>query len=622
MNNEINEKLKTLPDKSGVYIMKNSDDEIIYVGKAKNLKNRVRSYFKSHQHPPKVSSMLTNVCDFEYIITDSELEALVLENNLIKENMPKYNILLKDDKTYPFLKITTKELYPRLIFTRRVIKDGSLYFGPYQSSADLKQLIGLVRDIFSLRSCSSEFYPGFTKKRPCLYYQLGKCKGVCNMCISPDEYRELIDKAIDFINGDTAFAVRQLTEEMHRASENLDFEKAALCRDRLSAIEIVREKQKIVNPRGNDMDAVALYNSDNFTCVQLFFIREGKIIGREHYFVDNTDLTPNEEILSEFLRWYYEDCTFIPETIIVQYELEDSDVLSDFISLKVGRKVRIKTPKRGDNAGLIRMIHANAKKEHSERKLKVMRDIDFKNNALAELTEIMRLEKIPMYIEAYDISSFGADSSVASMVVYKDGKPCPKRYRNFKIKNISGTDDYGSMREVLTRRLQHAKTEEEDIRSGKLNPEDAKFLPLPDVIFTDGGEGHRNVAVEVLKNEKIPVYGIVKDDNHRTRALVGENGEIPLDKSSDAFMLLTGIQDEMHRRAISHLRKSQIKKIKKSELDQIPGVGEKRKAALMNVFKSIKNIKEASAKELSSVPGIDKNTAENIYLYFRKNHEE
>lgn len=619
MNNEINEKLKTLPDKSGVYIMKSADGEIIYVGKAKNLKNRVRSYFKSHNHPPKVSSMLANVESFEYIITDSELEALVLENNLIKENMPKYNILLKDDKTYPFLKITTKELYPRIVFTRRVIKDGSMYFGPYQSSADLKQLIALVKEIFCLRHCNTEFYDGFTLKRPCLYYQLGQCKGVCSMKISPGEYRKLINKAIDFIGGNTTEAERTLNVQMHEAAKALDFEKAALCRDRLSAIEALRQKQKIVNPNGDDADAIALYNANGVACIQVFFVRGGNIIGKEHYFVNDTDMIPEGEILSEFLRCYYEDCTFIPGKILLQHETEDTEVLEEFISQKANRSVKIKTPKIGSNAALIRMIAANAKKEHSERELKILRDISFKNNALAELTEVLGLETAPMYIEAYDISNLGAGTSVASMVVFKNGNPYTKKYRNFRMKTVSGQDDYASMREAISRRLSRASAETEQIEKGELNPENASFLPIPSLIFVDGGEGHRNAALETLGDFNIPIFGIVKDSGHRTRALVGKSGEIPIDKNSNAFMLVKNIQDEMHRRAIGYLRSSQQKKLAGSELDLISGVGAGRKKILLSHFKSVKKIKNATLEELKNINGIDAKTAENIYSYFRKN---
>jgi len=623
VNSEINEKLKTLPDKSGVYIMRNADGEIIYVGKAKNLKNRVRSYFKSHNHPPKVASMVSNVDSFEYIITDSELEALVLENNLIKENMPKYNILLKDDKTYPFLKVTKNEPFPRILMTRRVLNDGAQYFGPYQSSFDLKQLIALLKDIFVLRSCQTEFQEDFKPKRPCLYYQLGKCRGVCTGNISCENYRYVIDKAVEFINGKTDDVLKSLYEEMNSASKALDFEKASICRDRIKAIEILGEKQKIVNPNGNDTDALAVYNKNNTACVQIFFIRSGKMIGREHYFINDTEGIDESIIISDFVSQYYETSSFIPSVLLLEKEIEDFDAKKEWLSEKAGRSVKIKTPKIGENAKLIRMIKANAKKEHSERELKIMRDISFKNMAISSLADILELDTEPMYIEAYDISNMGNNTSVAAMVVYKNGKPYPKGYRNFKMKNVTIQDDYASMREVIKRRFSRAVLELENIKSNLIKEEDAKFLPLPDVVFVDGGENHRNAALEVLSELKIdlPVFGIVKDDNHRTRALVSQKGEITIDKKSEAFMLLVSIQDEMHRRAITYLRNSEKKKTTQSELDLISGVGEKRRKILLSHFKSLKKIREASLDELKSVKGIDSATAQKIYRYFNNNEE-
>ena len=596
--------------------MKNSAGEIIYVGKAKNLKNRVRSYFRSYNHPPKVRSMVENVDIFEYIITDSELEALVLENNLIKENMPKYNILLKDDKTYPFLKITVKELYPRIIFTRRVIKDGSLYFGPYQSSAELKKLIMLLKEIYCLRSCNTEFDADSLNRRPCLYYQLGKCPGVCAGYISPDDYRGYIKNAIDFINGNTRDAEELLRKQMREASDSLDFEKAAICRDRLEAVELIKQKQKIVTPNGNDSDAIGLYNANGFACIQLFFIRGGSIIGREHYFIDNTEEVSEKEILSQFLKIYYEDCSFIPATIYLQHELDEMELLTEFISSKASRKVTLKIPKIGDNVKLINMISANAKKEHSEKRLKAMRDIDFKNNALTELKNLLDIIDAPMNIEAYDISNMGNNTSVGSMVVYREGKPCSKRYRNFRMKTVDIQDDYASMKEMLRRRFNRADEEIKKLKSGELASENCKFLPLPDVIFVDGGEGHRNAAVEAVGQYKIPIFGIVKDNNHKTRALVGPEGEIKFGNNQDAFLLVVAIQDEMHRRAITYLRNSEKSKTKNSELDSIAGVGDKRKKSLLLHFKSIKNIKNASVRELSEAKGMDMKTAKRIYEYF------
>lgn len=620
MNVEIEAKLKTLPDKSGVYIMHNKSDDIIYVGKAKNLKNRVRSYFKSHKHPPKVASMVANVEYFEYIITDSELEALVLENNLIKQNMPKYNILLKDDKTYPFLKITVNEDFPRVLMCRRILNDGAKYYGPYQSSHDLKQLIMLLKDIYGLRNCNTSFDGDFNTKRPCLYYQLGKCRGVCCKNITAEEYAKIIDEVIDFINGKTAETVKKITAEMKAASETLNFETAKICRDRLSAIELIGQKQKIVNPNGNDADAIAVFGKNNTTCVQIFFIRGGKMIGREHYFISDTDGISESEIISDFVRQYYETSTFIPNVLFLESETEDMDVIKNWLSEKAGRSVKIKVPKIGESAKLINMIKANAKKEHSERELKMLRDIHFKNAAISELARTLNLPTEPMHIEAYDISNMGNDIIVASMVVYKNGKPYTKGYRNFRLKDVKIQDDYASMREVIRRRFTHALNEEKAIKDGTLTEENAKFLPLPNCIFADGGENHMNAVKGVLDelNINIPVFGIVKDNNHRTRGVVSQHGEIELDKKSEAFMLLVSIQDEMHRRAITYLRNTQNRKIIGSELDEIHGVGENRRKILLKHFKSVQKIKEATIEQLCSVKGIDKKTAQNIFEYFNE----
>ncbi len=618
MNSEIEAKLKTLPDKSGVYIMHNAADEIIYVGKAKILKNRVRSYFKSHNHPPKVASMVANVEYFEYIITDSELEALVLENNLIKQNMPKYNILLKDDKTYPFLKITLNEDFPRIMLSRRILNDGAAYYGPYQSSYDLKQLITLLKDIFKLRSCNSSFDGDFNPKRPCLYYQLGKCRGICCKNVTSEEYKAVISEVIDFINGKISDTVRKITEEMKLSSSRLDFENAKVCRDRLAAIELIGQKQKIVNPNGNDTDAISVFNKNNSACVQLFFIRSGKMIGREHYFINDTDGISDSEIISDFVRQYYENCSFIPNILMLECETDDLEVIRCWLAEKAGRSVKVKVPKIGESAKLMKMIKANAKKEHSERELKIMRDIQFKNAAISELGKILKLGKEPMHIEAYDISNMGNDVIVASMVVYKNGKPYPKGYKNFRVKDIKTQDDYASMREVVRRRMVRAQNELKSVDEGVLSEENAKFLPLPDCIFADGGEKHMNSVKSVLDELgiSIPVFGIVKDDNHRTRALVSAEGEIELDKKGEAFMLLVSIQDEMHRRAITYLRNTQNRKIVGSELNNIPGVGDSRRKLLLRHFKSVRKIREASAEELASVKGIDKKTAENICKYF------
>ena len=439
------------------------------------------------------------------------------------------------------------------------------------------------------------------------------------MSISSDEYRTLIEKAIEFINGNTAEAEEKLVREMHEASEMLDFERAALCRDKLSAINSLKQKQKITTPNGEDSDAIALYNANGTACIQVFFIRNGKIIGKEHYFVSDTDGIMESVILSEFLREYYSDSTFIPGRILIQHEIDDTEIMEKFISDKSGRVVKIKVPKIGSNAALMRMIESNAKKDHGERELRIMRDITFKNTALTELTELLGLEKPPMYIEAYDVSNLGANSSVASMVVYKNGKPHTAKYRNFRMKTVTSQDDYASMHEALSRRFARAKAEIQQIADGNLKSDEASFLPLPDIVFVDGGEGHRSAVLDITEEFSVPVFGIVKDSEHRTRALVGSDGEIHLDKKSNAFMLLKNIQDEMHRRAVGYLETTQNKKLSSSKLDLIPGVGAKRKKLLLSRFKSMNKIRNASLEELCSVDGLDKKTAENIYSFFREN---
>ncbi len=618
MNERIEQKLKTLPDKSGVYIMKNSDGEVIYVGKAKILKNRVRSYFKGHRHAPKVDAMVSNVDDFEYIITDSEMEAFVLENNLIKEHSPKYNILLKDDKTYPFLKITTNEMYPRISVTRKVKKDGAKYFGPYLSAIVLRDLIELIKEIFQVRSCNKNFPADIGKTRPCLYHHIGKCMGVCNGDVSVEKYNEVIKEIIAFLNGKYDKVQRDLTEQMTAAAQAMDFEKAAQIRDHLRAIESLAEKQKIVSADGADTDAIAFYSKHGKTCFQVFFIRSGKIIGRENYFTDDTEGLEEGELLSDFVRQYYAESSFVPKEILLECDCADMELIRQWLSELCGRRVEIRVPKIGENAKLIKMIKANAEKELSERELKTLRDIKFKNSAMAELYRLLGLDNIPKRIEAYDISNISGDNNVGSMVTFIDARPSTKDYRNFKIKNVVGADDYACMAEVITRRFERAAAEAEKISSGELSEDKASFSHLPDVLFVDGGQGHVNTVAPIVHKyaPHIPVFGIVKDDNHCTRGVVSENGEIPIDKTSDAFMLLTNIQDEMHRRAITYNRNLNTKKNLKSELDNIGGVGDVRKKALLKHFKSVKNISSATVEELMAVKSIDKSTAQNVWSYF------
>ncbi len=606
---DFEQKLKTLPEQPGVYIMYNQNDDVIYVGKAKVLKNRVRQYFKNNNHPPKVAAMVANAARFEYIIADSELEALVLENNLIKKHMPRYNILLKDDKTYPFIKVTVNEDYPKILMTRQVKRDGARYFGPYQSGIIVRDLIELIRDIFMLRFCNKTFDGDFTPQKPCLYYHLGKCSGICAGNVSKSEYSNVINDVCQFLNGKYDNVIKKLTNQMNIAAQNLDFEKASVLRDRINSVNLLSEKQKIVTANGTDIDAAAIYNDNNVACVEIFFIRNGNIVGKEHYFINDTEGMNNGAIFSQFIKQYYDNSSFLPKELMLSDEIEDEQTVKIWLGSKCLRSVNIKYPKIGKYAELIKMIKINAKKEHSEYIIKKMRASDFVNNALSQLMKLTGLKQPPLMIEAYDISNISGDSNVASMVTFKNGKPHKQGYRSFKIKTVSGQDDYGSMYEVLTRRFNRYKSSHNNNDS---------FAQLPDLILVDGGLSHVNTAYEAMKNAgiNVPLFGIVKDDNHNTKGLVSINGEIPIDNGCDAFMLLANIQDEMHRRAITHHRNIMNKKSVESELEKIKGIGPSKRKTLVAHFKTVSKIKTATADQLASVKGIDKKTAKNIFDYF------
>ncbi len=604
-------KLKSLPDKSGVYIMKNAEGEVIYVGKAKVLKNRVRQYFNGGRHAPKVQAMVDHVADFEYIITDSEVEALVLECNLIKQYMPKYNILLKDDKTYPFIKVTVNEPFPRISVVRTVKKDGAKYFGPYSSGILVRELVELIRNVFRLRSCNKKFPADFNKGRTCLYYHIGKCMGVCTGDVSEAEYNTVILEVCALLNGKTNKLIERLSDEMRVAAEAMDYERAAVLRDQIASIDVISQKQKATNAQGGNTDAAALSIVNGNACVQIFFMRNGKMVGRENYMMENIDGVTPAQILSDFINQYYTKTSFVPDELILQYEPEEPALLQEFLSGLRGRRVEVKVPKIGDNLKLVNMIALNAKKELQNRELKILRDIKFKNTALTSLKRILGLSDVPRRIEAYDISGFAGRDLVGAMVTFVDAKPYKKDYRTFKIKTVDQNDDYASMREVISRRLKHLTKD----GSGK---KDEKFPQMPDVIFVDGGMGQVHVALEAVREAgfSIPVFGIAKDDKHNTRAVVSADGEIKMDKSGEAFLLLINIQDEMHRRAITHYRSLSSKRNLQSELEQIEGVGEKRRAALFRHFKSMKQIREASVEALAQTKTVDRRTAERIYAYF------
>ena len=608
---DFEQKLKTLPDKPGVYLMYNNDDEIIYVGKAKVLKNRVKQYFKSNNHPPKVSAMISNIARFEYIIADSELEALVLENNLIKKHMPKYNILLKDDKTYPFIKVTINEEFPGIYMTRKVNKDGARYFGPYQSAGQIKELIELIREIFHLRYCNKNFDVNFKITKPCLYYHIGKCKGVCSGKADKEEYRLIINKVCQFLNGKYDYVLKNLNEEMIEAANSLDFEKATIIRDRISSVMQLKNKQKIVTANGIDIDAVSLYNDNDVSCIEIFFIRNGNIIGKEHYFMFGTKDVETSQIISQFIRQYYGDSSFIPKEILLCDSVEDEEILKTWLSSKALHSVSFKIPKIGKNAELMKMITLNAKKEHSEYILKRMKDSDYVNNALSELMSYTNLDSPPMLIEAYDVSNISGSANVGSLITFKDGKPFKSGYKNFKIKSVEGQNDYASMHEMIKRRFDRYK---QYIKSNVEN----SFSVLPDLILVDGGYQHVLIACSALEEADIsvPVFGIVKDDKHNTRGLVSSSGDVYIDPGSNAFILLTNIQDEMHRRAITYHRKLRDVQLVESKLTDIPGVGEAKKKILISKFKSVSGIKKASLDDIKNTKGIDVTTAKNINDYF------
>ncbi|MBE7046519.1 MAG: excinuclease ABC subunit UvrC [Ruminococcaceae bacterium] len=598
-------KIKSLPEKSGVYIMKNESGEVIYVGKAKVLKNRVSQYFNNSKHTPKVEAMVSNVHDFEYIITDSEMEALVLECNLIKEYMPKYNILLKDDKTYPFIKITLNEMYPRISVVRKVIKDGARYFGPYQSSYALKELMDFFREIYGIRSCNKVFPRDIKKGRSCLYRHIGKCMGVCEGDIDEKEYRERIMKVCEFLSGNTDEVRGELYHQMKTASERFEFEKAATIRDRLNSIDVILKDQKATSTTDSNSDLIGMYTLNNSTCIQIFFVRGGKIIGRESYFFENTSVMDEAQIMSDFINQYYQESSFVPDNLYLQHEIEDGDIFEDFLTKKRGRRVYIKTPKKGENLKIINMIRLNARKELENRELKILKDIKFKNHALSGLKKVLGLKTYPHIIEAYDMSGYQGEAMVGEMVTFIDAKPSNKHYRSFNIKTVTCQDDYGSMREVIKRRLSHIG--------------DKGFGEAPDVIFADGGLGQINAVIDAMNemNIHIPVYGIVKDDKHNTRTVMDSDGNL-LDFSDEeeAFMLVIRIQDEMHRRAINHYRNIKEKEMLHSSLLDIKGVGEKKRRLLLDYFKSVSKIKNATLDQLMNVDGIDKKTAQEIVKYF------
>lgn len=614
------EELKKLPTKPGVYIMRDNKDVILYVGKAINLRSRVRSYFRENiGRGVAIDKMVSLIARFEYIVTDSELEALVLENNLIKEHSPKYNTLLKDDKTYPYIKVTLGEQYPRILFSRQMKKDKSKYFGPYKSAAAVKDTIELLNKLFQLRTCNRSLPKDIGNDRPCLNYHIKQCMAPCQGYISKDEYREQINGAMEFLNGKYNLILKELEDKMQEASEQLEFEEAGRYRDLYNSVKQVSQKQKITDSTGEDKDIIALYQDKSETVVQIFFVRDGKLIGREHYYMTNTLGSTKTQILGDFVKQFYAGTPFIPKELMLQYEIEDVPLIENWLSERRGARTYIKVPKIGTKEKLVDLAAQNAKLILSQDREKLKREEAKTVGAVKEIAQLLAMNSLNR-MEAYDISNINGFENVGSMVVYEKGKPKRSDYRKFKIKSVSGPDDYACMREVLTRRFVHGMEENKELEKKKMDKEFGSFTKFPDLILMDGGKGQVNIALSVLEELKIqiPVCGMVKDDNHRTRGLYYDNVEIAIDNRSEAFKLITRIQDEAHRFAIEYHRSLRSKTQVRSSLDEIPGIGPVRRKALMRHFRSLEEIKNADVETLMKLPEIPANVAEGIYSFFRK----
>ena len=611
-NFNIQEELKKLPGRPGVYIMHDEKDHIIYVGKAVSLKNRVRQYFQSSRNKGvKIEQMVTHIRRFEYIVTDSELEALVLECNLIKEHHPKYNTMLMDDKTYPFIKVTTNEAFPRVVLSRKMLKDKARYFGPYTSSQAVRDTIDLIHKLYHLRSCSRSLPRDIGKERPCLNYHIKQCEAPCQGYISQEEYGKAVNEVLRFLNGNYDTVLGELEEKMNAASEALEFERAIEYRELISSVKKVAQKQKITDSSGEDRDVLAVASQEEDAVVQVFFIRGGRLIGRDHFYLRIAKDESASEILNSFILQYYAGTPFIPGELMLQDEVEDQELLETWLSSKRGQKVTLRVPKKGTKEKLVELAQENARMVLAKDKERLKREEGRTIGAVKEIAALLGLDEI-VRMEAYDISNTNGFESVGSMVVYERGRPKRNDYRKFKIKGIKGADDYGSMREVLTRRFTHGLKERQE------NAELGKFTAFPDLILMDGGKGQVNVALQVLDelHLDIPVCGMVKDDHHRTRGLYYHNEEIPIDRASEAFRLITRIQDEAHRFAIEYHRQLRGKGQVHSILDDIEGIGPARRKALMREYLSLDEIKKASVEELSKIPSMNEKAAESVYKFF------
>ena len=616
----VEEELKKLPRNPGVYIMRDDKDVILYVGKAINLHNRVRSYFRENiGRGPAIDQMVSLIARFEYIVTDSELEALVLENNLIKENSPKYNTLLKDDKTYPYIKVTVGEDYPRILFSRTMKKDKSRYFGPYTSAAAVKDTIELLNKLYQLRTCNRVLPRDTGLERPCLNYHIKQCLAPCQGYVSKEEYRQQVAGALEFLNGNYSPILKDLEEKMKKAAEAMEFEDAARYRDLLSSVRQVSQKQKITEGVGEDKDILALYQDETEAVVQVFFVRDGKLIGREHYYMTHVPENNKPAILQDFVKQFYAGTPFIPRELMLQYEIEDAELIEKWLSERKGSRVYLKVPKIGSKEKLVELAAQNAKLVLSQDREKLKREEGRTIGAVKEISDLLQLPLTgTARMEAYDISNINGFENVGSMVVYEKGRPKRSDYRKFKIKSVSGPDDYACMREVLTRRFRHGMEESRELEEQEMDQEYGSFTKFPDLILMDGGRGQVNIALSVLEELgiDIPVCGMVKDDNHRTRGLYYHNIELPIDTHSEGFKLITRIQDEAHRFAIEYHRSLRSKTQVKSVLDDIPGVGPARRKALMRHFKSLEEIRQASVEELMEIPEMNERTAEEIVTFF------
>ena len=600
---DIKEQLKKLPGEPGVYLMKDENDKIIYVGKAISLKNRVRQYFQSSKnHSSKVKSMVKNIKSFEYIITDSELEALILECNLIKKYRPKYNVLLRDDKTYPYIKVTVNEDYPRVLKVRRVLKDKAKYFGPYTNVEAVNDTLDVIRNIYPIRTCNIDIDRAIKNKmRPCLNYHIRRCVGPCTGHISKVEYDKMIEEILLFLSGKEEKLIEILKEKMNKCSMEFNFEEAAIYRDKILNLQEMMQKQKIdVSTDNVNQDIIAMAYNDEEACVQSFFIRHGKVVGREHFILEGTKDSSKEAILSSFVKQFYMKAEYIPKEIIIESEIEDQVVLEEWLSNIKGQKVFIRIPQKGDKKSLIAMVKKNAMEYLEKFSSLNKRKYEKSEGALIELAEVIGLEEAPRRIESYDISNIQGVDSIGAMVVFTNGLKDKKEYRRYKIKTVEGPNDYDSMAEILERRLQKGD--------------------FPDLILLDGGKGQVSAVQKVFDkyNIDIPLWGMYKDDRHRTKGLICATKEIELDRTSNLYRFVASIQEEVHNYAISYHRSLRNKSLTKSTLDDIPGVGEKRKKALLSHFKNIEEIKNASIEELSEIDGLNKRVAQNIYDYFRK----